>query len=88
MGCLFCDQTPESVDAREKLNTIADALGCSVTEVVGIVRHMILAIEYARTDYGQMREERDYWKREVAYYQAYYQRTSSPWWGKEGKETL
>lgn len=41
MGCLFCDQTPESVNAREKLAAIAKLIDCHVGSVVSCVRNLL-----------------------------------------------
>lgn len=51
MGCLFCDQTPESVDAREKLQALANVIGCGIGDLMKEVhrlRYQAQTLEWER----------------------------------------
>ncbi len=63
MGCLFCDQAPESVDAREKLAKIAELLGTAINPVRAVER-LIASLRYEKMNNEQLRRDRDQWQHE------------------------
>ncbi len=62
MGCLFCDQTPESVGAREKLAKICELLG--TTNPIRAVERLIASLQYEKMHHEQLRRDRDQWQHE------------------------
>ncbi len=62
MGCLFCDQTPESVGAREKLAKICVILG--TTNPIRAVERLIAALQYEKMHHEQLQRDRDQWRHE------------------------
>lgn len=63
MGCLFCDQTPESVDAREKLMKIGELVGMASDPVMG-VQSALTELTYEKVANAQARRDRDRWHEE------------------------
>lgn len=65
MSCLFCDQTPETLNAREKLAAIAKLLNCSLIGVILGVQSILTEHAYMKHAYDSLRQERDQWREEA-----------------------
>lgn len=57
MGCLFCDQTPESVDAREKLAEACAVANCASGDLVQVIGSMLSRLQNYDWRLAQSREE-------------------------------
>ena len=71
MSCLFCDQTPESVDAREKLATIAKLLNCDLANVIIGVQSILNEQDYMKQRQENIVLDRDNWRLEAQKMQGY-----------------
>ena len=71
MSCLFCDQTPETVNAREKLAAIAKLLNCSLISVIMGVQSLLTENAYLKMSQESLVRDRDQWRSEAEYAQRY-----------------
>lgn len=65
MSCLFCDQTPETVNAREKLAEIARILGCTLGQVVSTIHLLKLKHDTHEMDIASIMRDRNTWMNEA-----------------------
>lgn len=65
MSCLFCDQTPETVAAREKLAMIAKLLNCPLVSVLVSVQSILTENGYLRMQQESCARDRDNWRQEA-----------------------
>ncbi len=71
MSCLFCDQTPETVDAREKLAAIAKMLNCSIIHVIRGVQSILTEQAYIKARQDDIIRERQAWRERAESLQRY-----------------
>lgn len=65
MSCLFCDQTPETLNAREKLAMAAKLLNCSLINVLISIQSLLTENGYLKMGHDSLLRDRDQWRDEA-----------------------
>lgn len=65
MGCLFCDQAPESVTARKDFAKVAELLNCRPASVIRRIQELLYNLASFEAVHERMTRERDHWRAEA-----------------------